>query len=451
MKIINLNDIGDFNDPDLLQKAIDMVDSDEGGKIVIPPGNWQFNAVLLKSHITLELQKNAVLIASKQYENYLNGTTTTLCEDSDKAFLLAQNCQNIQIIGEGMIEGQSGEWVESYHELEILGVKVPTKYRPRIIVFEDCSNIVLKDFKVHHAPMWSIHLTSCQHVVMQNLNIDNDLQMPNTDGIDIDGCYDVLIKNCRVFGADDSICLKTLSRKGKETDICHDIRIQNCILRSNSCALKIGTETHNDIFNVRVKNCEVIKSNRAMGIFVRDGAHIYDVIFADITSENLKLPQGFWGGGEAITIVSNIRKPNTFAGVVSDITFQNIHAIAYGAINIHGMENTFLSNIKFEDIYLTITAGKEDERNYDLRPGIADNFEPSINSANGRKNSYRYDANGKIIGIYEYPEYMPGLWAQNVDGLVLKNINIKYKKNIDFYKNKKIISLMPSVTNISID
>lgn len=450
MVIINLKDIGDNSDTKLLQKAVDMLD-ENGGKIIVPKGQWHSDGVLLKSNIIIELQAGSLLVASDQYKNYTNGITSTICEDSERAFLFAQNSYNIHIIGSGMIEGQSENWVIGYHELETLGVKVPAKKRPRMIVFEDCINILLADFQIHHAPMWTIHLTSCKHVIMRGLNLENDMQMPNTDGIDIDACTDVLVKNCKISGADDSVCLKTLYRKEKPTDTCHNIRVEDCILRSNSCAIKIGTETHNDIFDVKFNNCKIEKSNRAMGIFVRDGAHIYDIQFQNITSESLKLPQGFWGGGEAITIVSNIRKPNAYPGLISDIIFEHIDAIAHGAINIHGMDNVCLSNIKFKDIHLVITAGKDDEKTYDLRPGIADNFDMPLEPSSGRKNSYRFDDNGKIIGIFEYPEYMPGFWAQNVDGLIIENLNINYQKNTDFYKNKKIFQLMPSVTNIMIN
>lgn len=439
---ILLSGIENQEDTGILQRAINMLPP-SGGTIIITKGRWYSDPIDLKSNVTIELQKDAVLIANADYERYQNGITSTICEDSDRAFILAQNCENITITGKGIIDGQSDQWVRSHDEYEPLGIKTPDIYRPRMIVFEDCCNISLSLFKIINAPMWTVHLTACSRGVIDSLIIDNDMEMPNVDGIDIDACKDIIIKNCQISAADDCICLKTLKRQAQKTKQCHDIDVQNCVLRSNSCAIKIGTETYGDIFDIHIKDCKIINSNRALGVFIRDGAHIHDVIFENITCQSDIKTLGFWGCGEAITITSNIRNTDDYPGVIENIAFKNIQALSYGAINIHGMEDYPLKNIIFEDVAITITAAKDEKRIYDLRPGISENA-PSF----GRKNSYAYDAQGRIMGIHEYPDHMPAIWAQHVDGLILKNISTNYKKDQDFYQTKMAIQLMPSVTNI---
>lgn len=443
---ILLSNIGKPTETDVLQKAINML-PDSGGTVVIPKGRWHSDAVNLKSNITIELQQDAVLVASANYEHYQNGKVSTICEDSDRAFILAQDCENIRIIGQGTIDGQSEQWVKSYDEYETLGVKTPEIYRPRIIVFEDCRHITLSSFKIINAPMWTIHLTDCDQGVISDIIIDNDMEMPNVDGVDIDACRDILIKNCQIFAADDCICLKTLKRQGKKTKECSNILVQDCLLRSNSCAIKIGTETYGDIFNIYMHDCTIINSNRALGIFVRDGAHIHDIVFENITSQSDIKTLGFWGCGEAITITSNIRNIGDYPGLIENITFKNIQALSYGAINIHGMKEYPLKNITLDNIDITITAAKDDKTIYDLRPGVSENVDLDT-PVKGRKNSYAYDDQGNIIGIHTYPNNMPAIWAQYVDGLMLKNIKTNYEKDQDFYKDTMAIQLMPSVNNI---
>ncbi len=446
MDKINLCHMGEQGDLTLLQKAIDSA-GDDGAHIIIPEGHWLMYPVRLKSNITLELQKGAILIADDCYDNYNNAITTTICEDSDRSFIYARNCENLRIIGQGSIDGQGKKWVTDTHNLESLGIKTAAIFRPRMIVFEDCHNITLQDFTVRDAPMWTIHLTACYHGAIERLTIDNDLRMPNTDAIDIDGCYDIHIKDCDLSAADDCICIKTLKRNGGEEQACHHVIAENCNIRSYSCAIKIGTETHQDIYDIHFRHCQITQSNRAMGVFVRDGAHIHDIIFEDIQCESHIQSFGHWGCGEAITVNSNIRNQGAYPGLIEDIIFKNIKAISYGAMNFNGMAQEPLKNIVLKNIDLTITAKKDSPAIYDLRPAIADNIALG-EEVKGRKNGFVFDDDGNVIGIHHYPKYMPALWGKHMDGLRIENITMRYCHDTEFFKTQKVIQLMPSVTNI---
>ena len=57
--------------------------------------------------------------------------------------------------------------------------------------------------------MWTAHLVSCNQVFIQNLTIDNDLALSNTDALDIDSCQHVHISDSYFSAADDGICIKT--------------------------------------------------------------------------------------------------------------------------------------------------------------------------------------------------------------------------------------------------
>lgn len=60
-----------------IQKAIDKVSRDGGGKVVIPAGIWKTGRIELKSNVNLHLEEGAELHFSGNINDYLPG-----CPDS---------------------------------------------------------------------------------------------------------------------------------------------------------------------------------------------------------------------------------------------------------------------------------------------------------------------------------------------------------------------------------
>jgi len=53
-----------------IQKAIDMACESGGGKVVIAPGHWLSGTIVLKSGVTLHLEKEGVLLGSTDVADY---------------------------------------------------------------------------------------------------------------------------------------------------------------------------------------------------------------------------------------------------------------------------------------------------------------------------------------------------------------------------------------------
>ena len=77
----------------------------------------------------------------------------------------------------------------------------------------------------------------------------------NADGLDINSCQKVRIKNCTIETGDDAIVLKT-----RYSDPCKNVIVSNCTLSSSSTALKIGTESRGDFEDIVFENCKVLNS-----------------------------------------------------------------------------------------------------------------------------------------------------------------------------------------------
>jgi polygalacturonase len=71
------------------------------------------------------------------------------------------------------------------------------------------------DVTLNQAPSWTLHLVGCEGVLVDNVKIRNQLDVPNCDGIDPDHCRDVEIRNCHIVCGDDAVVVKA-TRQGEE-------------------------------------------------------------------------------------------------------------------------------------------------------------------------------------------------------------------------------------------
>lgn len=232
---------GETPDTRILQQAIDQIAAAGGGRLTLPPGRYRSGCLNLPSDFELHLEAGAVLVASRHLADYQQWKALSCAEKSHNVLLYALGQRNLTITGQGHIEGDAEAWFAA--EPDEQGYRVPKADRPRMIVFEDCEQVRLQDISLIRAPMWTVHLVSCRHVHIERLTIDNAMTLPNTDALDIDSCEAVFISNSYFSAADDAICIKTTFKPAGLRRPARRIAVSNCLLRSDSCALKIGTET----------------------------------------------------------------------------------------------------------------------------------------------------------------------------------------------------------------
>ncbi|MFD1747516.1 glycoside hydrolase family 28 protein [Rhizobium helianthi] len=401
-----------------LQSALS--EAAEAGRVLrLAPGVHQTGGLALPSGVHLHIPEGAVLRFSAAYQDYERNRVDVIAEDSDRAMLLAKNASGIRISGEGVIEAPGCDYIVG--RLEDMGTHVPAPERPRVLVLDHCQDVQLTGFSVRQSPMWTIHLIACQDVEVSNLDIENDREMPNTDGLVIDSCERVAIRNCQIATADDGIVLKTSKgADGKPVGACRDVLVEHCQIESRSCALKIGTETHGDVENISFVDCDIVRSNRALGIFSRDGGRIRNIVHRDIRVEASETPDGFWGSGEAITINVVDRRRERPAGPVEAVRFERITGTMEGAINLVADGASGIAGVVFKDVCVRQRDGRFKGHRYDMRPTRFD-LAPSPDAA-GRANAWVKDESGQVIGLVAYPGGMPSLFASNVEGLELSEV-----------------------------
>ncbi|QWW70716.1 glycoside hydrolase family 28 protein [Rhizobium sp. WYJ-E13] len=404
-----------------IQMALDTIAAAGGGTVFLRPGRHSTGALRLRSDVTLHIEEGAVLAFVADYELYSENAVSVRAESSNRAYIVAQEAMNIAIVGKGSIDGRGDAFHTGFDEG--VGTFTPVAERPRVIVFEDCTNIRLEDVHITDSPMWTIHLVRCRDIGARGLRVSNNRQLPNTDGIVIDSCSDVTISEAVIRTADDGVCLKTsLSDKG--IGRCERIEICDSVIESKSCALKIGTESFGDVSQVRFLRCRIENSNRGLGIFSRDGGKIEDVVFRDIELDCSETPDGFWGSGEPFTITKLTRRPERPAGAVRMVLVENVSGRSHGAVNLFAEEPGGIDGIVLRGIDIKMDEGPLGAaKRYDLRPTNADLAPPK--GAQGRGNAWVRGQDGQIVGLFDYPGGLPGVFAQNVTGLELEDITIR--------------------------
>jgi hypothetical protein len=364
--ITDFGAVGDgvTNNAPSIQAAIDRCAELGGGTVIVPNGSFLSGTIMMKSYVNLHLEASARIISSMEEKDFIAATQTdegTLSQGQGKSALLcARHAVRISVTGTGTIDGQGERFLEpeqegSEHVLLPLG-----PFRPKLIDFEGCTDVLFRDVTLYRAASWGLHLTGCRRVNIHGIKIMGQVRAPNNDGIDPDCCKDVHISDCHIETGDDCIVVKSTKYAAEKYGPCENITISGCTLTTHDSAIKIGTETHADIRNIVVTNCVIRHSNRGIGIWVRDGATIENMLFSNIVietrlfsdAEETQRPLRWWGKSEPIFITAESRNGQYPPGRIRNIRFDQIYAESEGGIYLEGSEGSEIEEISLRAVKL---------------------------------------------------------------------------------------------------
>lgn len=391
--VFNVKDYGALGDTtkmatSAIQKAIDKCTASGGGQVYFPPGEYIAGTIVMKDNVTLYLESGATLFASQDTNHYKNDFIVIKSDDSGKegagetpVFIYAKDAKNIGIKGKGTIHGQARRTYEDLKKVDGFieditrnarkaGVEMKMYYKVPpfvcLIFFESCEYITIRDVSMIESTDWTLHFKWSDRVFIDNVYIESSLEAGvNSDGIDIDGCKDVVITNSIISTGDDAIVLKSTMTYPDFRD-CENVTVSNCVLTSTSTALKLGTESYGDFRNITFNNCVIRNTNRGLSIVVRDGALVENVLFSDITIETNRKHFNWWGNGDPIWLVLKRRYPESTLGMIKNVTFKNIIAYGQGTSKIEGHAEQSLENIQLNNVQLHMLKEEyKDKRAYD--------------------------------------------------------------------------------------
>ncbi|XP_058723515.1 probable polygalacturonase [Vicia villosa] len=280
-----------------LQNAIFYVKSfaDKGGaQLYVPPGKWLTGSFNLTSHLTLFLEKGAVIIGSQNPSHWdvvealpSYGRGKDVPEGRYKSLINGYKLEDVVITGNnGTIDGMGMVWWEWYNSHSL------NHSRPHLVEIISSDFVVVSNLTFLNAPAYSIHPVYCSNVHIQNVSISTPPEAPYTAGIVPDSSDNVCIEDCNVSIGYDAISLKSGWDQygityGRPAEKIHIRRVH--LHAFSGSAISFGTEMSGGISNVLIEHVHIVHSNS--GIEFRTtkgrGGYLKEIAISNIEMENV--------------------------------------------------------------------------------------------------------------------------------------------------------------------
>ncbi len=292
-----------------IQRAIDDVSQSGGGTVTVPSGTFLTGRIELRSRVTLNLEAGSTLLGSTSIGDY-NADSEGNSGTNPRHLIFVQDADDVTISGPGRIDGQGPTFWEpsgkaplpeqdAWADVASHSLTVRKGGRPSpMLEFVNCRRLTINGVQIANAPGWTLRTVNCDHVEIRGIAIKNPTVGPNTDGMDITGCQNVLITDCSVDTGDDAICLKSENPYGSEPRLLKNIVVTNCHLTTCCNGFKLGTSSEGGFENITFSNSVVYNDEVGFGsrvisgiaLEVVDGGWIDGVIVSGIQMQRTRTP-----------------------------------------------------------------------------------------------------------------------------------------------------------------
>jgi hypothetical protein len=307
------NAVGDgtTDDTAAIQRAIDDVPAN--GSVLLSGGVFLSGMIRLKSNMTLWVDRDAVLLGTRNDEGYplfdASSAGTPSFGGRRRTLILSAGADNVGIDGGGIIDGNGGkpEWaIERNGDNDTI--------RPTLMFLTKGRNISVRNLYIKNAAAWAIVPAEAEGVLIADLNIDSNLYA-NRDGIDIVDSRSVLVERVNVWVDDDAICFKSFTT-GVDGAV---VRLSSVGHSERANGVKFGTESRGAFRNVVVEDVLVKNVDKAaLTIASVDGATLSNITFRRITID---------GAFRAFFVLSGKRTESAARpGWVSGVHFEAVAA-----------------------------------------------------------------------------------------------------------------------------
>lgn len=330
-----------------------------------------------------------------------------------RARFVAANQSNIKIVGNGVIDGSTF--------MRIAGqASGNTAFVP--LEFSWCSKVSFQDFILLDPAGWVVNW-----YFVKNSEIDNIAMITsrsNGDGISLQSCEDIEVRNSFVRSWDDALVVKNYPdwRNKNIEGITRNIRFSNMVLWIDLAqAMEIGYETVGEVMeNIIFEDITILRAlhKPVISIHNANNARVKDVIYRNITVESALMGRGDGNlNNELIDIVniySNSWSTNhkiTPMGNIDGVLVENVLVLSGNdniPIRVAGayderseyLSEHWVNNIKIKDV--------------EIKGEILTNDYPYFNVGAFTNNVF-IEATGKIITGANYIRLVPKAISDHYD------------------------------------
>lgn len=368
---------GEHDDTNAIQCAV--MACPKSGRVLVPAGDYRISSIFLKSDITLELEKDAVLRAFTEREKFpiLPGVIESYDEtdeynlgswegnplDCFSAIVCGINVENVVITGEGVIDGNAGfdNW---WYNVKVRNIA----WRPRLFFINHCQNVTMHGITVRNSPSWTLHPYFSRHLQFIDIKILNPADSHNTDGLDPESCTDVRVIGTYISVGDDCIAIKSgkiyMGRKHKVPT--SDMIVRQCCMRDGHGAVTVGSEIAAGVRDVHIRDCIFMNTDRGLRVKTRRGrgkdSVLDDISFENITMNNVMTPfvvNSFYfcdPDGKTEYVGTQKALPvDDRTPAIGRLTFKDIKAAAchVAGAYICGLPESKIEQLTFENVEIT--------------------------------------------------------------------------------------------------
>lgn len=426
---LNVKDIGAKgdginDDTGFIQAAIMACPKDS--RVLIPRGTYKVTSLFLKSDINIEIAKDAIISAETDRSKFakFEGLIESYDEKSEynigtwegnplpmfAGIVTGINANNITIYGEGTIDGNASfeNWWKNAKVMR-------GAFRPRLLFLNSCNNVNIQGVKFQNSPSWNIHPYFSNNLKFIDLKVENPQDSPNTDGLDPESCENVLIEGVQFSLGDDCIAVKSgkiyMGAKYKKPS--KNICIKQCLMQNGHGAVTIGSEMAGGVINLSVKDCRFVHTDRGLRIKTRRGrgkdAIIDEILFENILMDHVMTPfviNCFYfcdpDGHTEYVWSKEVHKVDERTPFVKKLSFRNIQCknCHVAATYFYGLPEQKIEQIEMTDVSFEFAGDCKTDV-----PAMLDGIEPCSRL---------------------------GIFANNVDRLIICNVNISGQQGDKF-------------------
>lgn len=399
LSIRDFGAVGDGVADDTLafKNAIEQCCKNNGGRIIVPAGTYLTGPIHLKSDINLHFEKGAVISLGDNLDDW--PAVKSRWEGVEcygySPCIYGENLKNVSITGAGTIDGRGQAWWSEFKRRKTNGQTQPISardkefaklnkdtdlsdcggggigsffFRPQLIQFNNCSNVLLDSFTTSNSPFWNTHLVYCSNVIVKNTTFQNPQDGINGDGLALDSCNGVKVFDCTFDVNDDCLCIKSgIGKDGMRVNKpCQNIFVKRCKMLRGHGSVVMGSETAGNIRNIEISDCVFNGTDRGLRIKSRRGraGTVENITLNKITMNGVGCPivmHLYYECGakpEEIAAISD-RKPRPVTDTtpcIRNIKITNIMAnnAQSAAAFLLGLPEKPIENILFENVKITL-------------------------------------------------------------------------------------------------
>jgi polygalacturonase len=271
-----------------IQSAIDACERQGGGTVRLTAGTYLSAPIVLKSNVTLQLDKGATLLGSSDHADY--PAKTEFREPGLQSLVSATNSTNVAITGEGVIDGAGESWWQIARTVKNSGVMGTDHPRPRLVVFDHCKNVRVEGVTIQNSPMWQLVPYYSDNIVIRNIKVLAPAHSPNTDAVDPFSSSNIVIDHVFADVGDDDIAIKSgaINSPGPD-EPSREIVIKDCTFLHGH-GLSIGSEIAGGAQNIVAERIHFEGTDNGIRVKAnRDRGHdVSNLVFRDIEMKDVK-------------------------------------------------------------------------------------------------------------------------------------------------------------------